>query len=208
MIRIVDTKYMPQKIILVRHGETDYNKERRMQGWLDVPLNQNGQSQAEAASAKLVNIKVDALYSSDLRRAHQTAHHLARVIKQEIIPVPSLRERDMGIFAGWQWETEHDPVKDQLWAEFQTARDQEDLDWNKHLGESIRQMTDRIESFMQNIHLTHKDQTVALVTHGGTINRILEQYQIKSPSDGFRMITNASILVLHKRNTAYELEEL
>lgn len=199
---------MPKKIILIRHGETNYNKERRMQGWLDVPLNQNGRSQAEAASAKLVNIKVDALYSSDLRRAHETAQHLARVIKQTIISAQSLRERDMGIFAGWQWETEHDPVKDQLWTEFQVARDQEDLDWNKHQGESMRQMTQRIEDFMKQLHVIHKDQTVVIVTHGGTINRILEYYQLKSSTEGYREVGNASVLVLHKELTSYQLEEL
>lgn len=199
---------MPQKIILVRHGETDYNKERRMQGWLDIPLNNNGRIQAVATSAKLVDIQVDALYSSDLRRAHETAKHLARVIKKEIIPSPALRERDMGIFSGWQWETEHDPIKDQLWKEFETARDNEDLDWNKHQGESMRQITKRITTFMENLHVTHRDQTVVIVTHGGTINRILEQYQIKSAAEGFRMITNASVLILHKHVTTYRLEEL
>lgn len=199
---------MPQKIILIRHGETDYNKARRMQGWLDIPLNAVGRSQAEATSFKLKGTSVDALYSSDLRRAHETAQHISRVIKQVIIPAPALRERDMGIFAGWQWEAEHDPTKDALWKEFETARDHEDLDWNKHQGESMRQMTARISTFMQHLHTVHQGQTVVIVTHGGTINRILEHYQLKSASEGFRDVGNASLLVLHKETMSYRLEEL
>lgn len=199
---------MPQKIIIVRHGETDYNKEQRMQGWLDIPLNKIGRSQAKSTAAKLRNTPVDALYSSDLRRAHETAERIAHIVKKEIVPSAALRERDMGIFAGWQWEFEHDPVKDQLWSEFIEARSNEDLDWNKHRGESMRQMTQRITQFMQHLHSVHTNQTVVIVTHGGTINRILEHYQIKSASEGFRMITNASILILHKQLTSYLLEEL
>lgn len=198
---------MPQRIYIVRHGETDYNKARRMQGWLDIPLNEIGRSQAEATSVKLAGTHVDALYSSDLRRAHETAQRIARVVKKEIIPSFSLRERDMGIFSGWQWEAEHDPAKDALWKEFETARDQEDLDWNKHQGESMRQMTERISTFMQHLHTVHTDQTVVIVTHGGTINRILEHYRLKSASEGFRSVGNASLHVLHKEITSYRLEE-
>lgn len=199
---------MPQKIILIRHGETDYNKARRMQGWFDIPLNDIGRRQAEATSVKLTGTHVDVLYSSDLRRAHETAQRIARIVKKEIISSTALRERDMGIFAGWQWEAEHDPTKDALWKEFETARDHEDLDWNKHQGESMRQMTKRISTFMQHLHTVHQGQTVVIVTHGGTINRILEHYQLKSASEGFRDVGNASLLVLHKETVSYRLEEL
>lgn len=208
MIRIIDTKFMPKKIILVRHGETDYNKERRMQGWLDVPLNQSGRKQAEAASVKLASTHVDALYSSDLLRAHQTAQTISVVLQKEIITTSALRERGMGIFSGWKFEVERDPVKDELWTEFQFARDNEDLDWNKHQGESMRQMAGRIENFMKQLHVTHKDQTVLIVTHGGTINRILEHYQLKSSNEGYRDVGNASVLILHKEFASYQLEEM
>ncbi len=199
---------MPQKIIIVRHGETDYNLERRMQGWLDIPLNKTGRDQAKIAATKLRGIKFDAIYSSDLIRAHETAKIISKTVKQSIIISPALRERDMGIFAGWAWESEHDPIKDSLWIEFESARDQDNLDWNKHSGESMRQMSERISVFMESLHSSHKDQIIVIVTHGGTINRILEKYQIKSTKEGFRMIKNASLLILHKETTAYRLEEL
>ena len=199
---------MPQKIYIVRHGETDYNAERRTQGWLDIPLNKTGHAQAMATSAKLVNIKVDALYSSDLRRAHETADTIARTLNTQIVLTKALRERDMGVFSGWRRGFEQDLIKDRLWSEFETARDQEDMDWNEHGGESMRQMTERIAMFMNKLHVLHTDQKVIIVSHGGTINRILEHYHVKSSSEGYRMIGNASVLVLTKQSTTYSLEEL
>jgi probable phosphoglycerate mutase len=199
---------MPKKIIIIRHGETDYNKERRMQGWLDVPLNKTGREQAKITATKLLGIKFDAIYSSDLIRAHETAKIITKLHKQKVTTTHALRERDMGLFAGWAWEVEHDPAKDSLWVEFESARDRDDLDWNGHKGESMRAMSERISDFMNNLHVVHKQQTILLVTHGGTINRILEHYYIKTASDGFRMISNASILILHKESITYRLEEL
>ncbi len=199
---------MPQKIIIVRHGETDYNVERRMQGWLDIPLNENGKAQAKASSSKLVGIQIDAIYSSDLIRAHETAKHISQVTGTQINITQALRERDMGIFSGWRWESEPDAEKESLWTEFESARDNEDVHWNKHRGESMHQMNKRIQDFMQRVHDTHKDQVVALITHGGTINSLLELYNLKEAKEGFRMIGNASILVLHKEESNYRLEEL
>jgi probable phosphoglycerate mutase len=121
---------MPQKIYLIRHGETDYNASRRMQGWLDIPLNEVGREQANLSASKLVGVSIDHIYSSDLRRAYETAQHISRVVKKDIITTTQLRERDMGIFSGWRWEHERDKLKDELWKEFEHSRDSEDLHWN------------------------------------------------------------------------------
>ena len=199
---------MPQKIYIVRHGETDYNRERRMQGWLDIPLNKTGRDQAQLATAKLRGIKFDAIYSSDLIRAHETAKIIAKTLRRKVSTTGALRERDMGIFAGWSWEVERDPIKDSLWKEFESARDNEDLDWKRHQGESMKEMSHRISEFMQNLHTVHSQQSILVVTHGGTINRILEHYHVKSASEGYRDVGNASVLVLTKQSTTYSLEEL
>lgn len=199
---------MPAKIYLIRHGETDYNRERRMQGWLDIPLNEVGHTQAREAARKLQGHQLHALYSSDLRRAQETAQHLSSVVGLSINLTPALRERDMGIFAGWAWEKERDEEKDRIWAEFEAARDLADPTWNKHQGESIGQMTTRIVNFFQEVRKLHAGRSVAMVTHGGTVNRFLEHLELKHPQEGFRSIRNASVLVLHKQDTRYILEEL
>lgn len=198
---------MPQKIIIIRHGETDYNKDRRIQGWLDIPLNEVGHKQAKQASLLVAKHKIDALYSSDLARAHQTALHIATAIKLEVKLAPQLRERDMGIFAGWAWEAEKDAKKEKLWLEFESARDQNQRNWNKHQGESIGEMADRIAQFIQTVHDLHASQTVALVTHGGTANRILEHFGLKQNSTGFHPIKNAHPIVLLKESESYKVIE-
>lgn len=197
---------MPQKIYLIRHGETEYNKSRRLQGWLDIPLNEVGHTQAKLAAEKLIDHHLDVLYSSDLLRAHETATHIARLTKQKIHKTFALRETDMGIFAGWAWESEPDPDREQLWQEFEHARDNRVLDWHGHNGESIGEMVERISTFLKELPKHHKGQHVGIVTHGGTINQILEYYELKSSLEGFRMIGNGSVLVLTKQENTYSLE--
>jgi len=199
---------MPQILYLIRHGETAYNKERRMQGWIDIPLNRIGHAQAKSTADRLQGNTVHALYSSDLKRAHSTAKYVAKTLNLRINLAPALRERDMGIFSGWAWEKEPDPVKEKLWLEFEAARDRVDLDWNLHQGETLRQMTDRVTHFLSELDTLHFNQHIALTTHGGTINRILEYYAVKQPADGYRTVTNASILVITRQDNKFLLSEL
>jgi broad specificity phosphatase PhoE len=78
----------------------------------------------------------------------------------------------------------------------------------RHNGESLHQMSERITSFMDSLHANNFDKSVVVVTHGGTINRLLEIYKFKSAQDGFKMIGNASILVMNKTETSYTLSEI
>lgn len=199
---------MPKTIYIIRHGETDYNRERRMQGWLDIPLNDVGHSQARDAANKLVGHKLHALYSSDLVRAYQTATYVSQTLRIEIKKTTALRETDMGIFAGWAWETEPDEQKEKLWKEFEHARNNHTLAWNAHQGESIGEMLARVTGFLSSLPTTHPNESVGIVTHGGTINRILEYYGLKESAEGFRMVGNGSIFVLTKAGSTYTLDTL
>ena len=114
----------------------------------------------------------------------------------------------MGIFAGWAWESEPDPIKEELWTEFEHARDNRILEWSKHNGESIGQMIARIRSFFDELPKNHADQSVAVVTHGGTINRILEYFALKESAGGFHMVGNGAIYQLNKETGHYNLELL
>jgi len=199
---------MPKTIYIIRHGETDYNRQRRMQGWLDIPLNDVGHNQAKEAAKKIVGHKLHALYSSDLVRAHQTATYVSQTLSIEIKESKALRETDMGIFAGWAWETEPDEQKEKLWKEFEYARDNHVLDWKSHQGESIGEMLSRVNNFLSELPTRHPDESVGIVTHGGTINRILEFYGLKDSLEGFRMVGNGAIYKLTKSVGGYGLELL
>ena len=91
---------MPTRFCLVRHGETAWNAEGRLQGQIDIPLNAAGRAQAEATAARLAAHRFDALYSSDLSRALETAAPAATLLGLQTRPTPSLRERQFGGFQG------------------------------------------------------------------------------------------------------------
>ncbi|PIS15460.1 hypothetical protein COT62_03610, partial [Candidatus Roizmanbacteria bacterium CG09_land_8_20_14_0_10_41_9] len=96
---------MLDKIIIIRHGETDFNKERVIQGQLDTFLNKNGVEQARKAAVKLKGEKIDRIYTSDLKRANHTALIIGEVLKARVIPTPLLRERYFGELQGLRIET-------------------------------------------------------------------------------------------------------
>src|SRR5919109_4497125 len=93
---------MPTRIILARHGETDWNRERRWQGHSDRPLNGTGRAQAQALADELAGQPIAAVYSSDLLRAHETARIVADRLGLDVVTVPGLRERRFGSWEGLQ----------------------------------------------------------------------------------------------------------
>lgn len=88
------------KFILVRHGETKYNQENRIQGWLDIPLSDTGRQQAERIAEELEGEQIDAVFSSDLARAYDTARRIAKRHSLEVMGSPELREVDQGEWDG------------------------------------------------------------------------------------------------------------
>lgn len=91
------------KLILVRHGRTSLNRhgqDERLRGWLDVPLDESGLQEAESLAKEVANHSVEVIYSSDLRRARQTADALRRELKRRVIPTKDLRPWNLGVFCG------------------------------------------------------------------------------------------------------------
>ena len=91
---------MKTRLCLIRHGETEWNAGRRIQGQIDIALNALGRQQARAAGRSLQGCGLTALYASDLRRAWETAELIGAALHLQPQPEPSLRERDYGIFSG------------------------------------------------------------------------------------------------------------
>ena len=91
---------MPTRICIIRHGETDWNVEKRIQGHLDIPLNQTGRAQALATAQSAFHYAFQAIYSSDLSRTLDTANAVAKRLALEVQPLALLRERHYGIFQG------------------------------------------------------------------------------------------------------------
>src|ERR1700674_421178 len=152
---------MSLRLLILRHGETAWNRERRYQGWTDTPLSPEGLVQAEAAARELKEHTFAAVYSSPLRRALDTAAVIAAPHGLEVETDPAFRDLGFG-----QWEG--------LTLDEARARDAVlHADWAKmpHLvsppnGESLATARERVLAGLERLRAGHADETVCLVAHG------------------------------------------
>jgi probable phosphoglycerate mutase len=153
------------RLCIVRHGETAWNAEHRVQGQLDVPLNAIGQAQALAASNVLAREKFDAIYSSDLTRARQTAEPVAALLSLRILFEQDLRERHYGIFERLTYaEVKVEYPED--YARF-AARDPE---YAFRTGERLTDFYDRSIAVISRLANAHQGQSILVFTHGGVLD--------------------------------------
>jgi probable phosphoglycerate mutase len=169
------------RILAIRHGETAWNADTRIQGHIDIPLNVKGQWQAaQLAKALAAQDKLHAVYSSDLKRAHQTATAVAALQGLEVVSHPGLRERGFGAFEG------------KTFAEIEIALPEDSLLWRKrdphwtppHGGESLIVMEQRVRQTLNELASQHTGQHIALFAHGGVMDllyRIATQQDLQAP---------------------------
>lgn len=156
---------MKTKLLLIRHGETAWNAEHRIQGQLDIPLSPLGILQSARLAECLATEPIEAVYSSGQSRAWLTAAPLAERLGLQIIAEPRLRERSFGVFEGLTL----DEIEVRYPVEFVKWRER-DPGWRPEGGESGQQLIDRVMSAVTDIGARHKNQTVALVSHGGVLD--------------------------------------
>lgn len=151
---------------IVRHGETEYNKNGRYQGQTDIPLNDAGRRQTAFVAARLKQIKLDVIYSSDLARALETARACA--FGRTIVQDQRLREVHVGACAGMTTQeiAERYP---QYWA----AQLADPIGTPFPGGESAAQVQDRVLQAMDAIHRRYPEGEVGIVTHGGVVKSIV-----------------------------------
>jgi broad specificity phosphatase PhoE len=148
-------------IYLVRHGATDWNIDRRAQGTADVPLNEQGRLQALHTAEELAKVRVDAVFTSDLSRAHDTAVEIAKAHDLEVISEPRFREIDQGDWTGLSV----DEIKAKWPDKWGPARH-----YNARPGgESPQQVRARALAALKEVVAKHPDEHVVIVSHGGTI---------------------------------------
>ncbi|MEL7038488.1 MAG: histidine phosphatase family protein [Cyanobacteria bacterium J06592_8] len=148
------------KLIIVRHGETEWNIQNRVTGQLDSPLTPKGIQQAHAIARRLRRLSFTTLYSSDLGRAVQTANIIAEICDKKIIFESQLREWNMGIFQGL--------TVSEMYEKFPQERQEYELgdEYVIPKGESLSQCRDRGSRALNQIAERHFDETVVVVTHG------------------------------------------
>jgi probable phosphoglycerate mutase len=151
----------PLILLLVRHGQSEWNAEGRMQGQTaHVPLTALGHEQAAAAAEQVAARRPGALFSSDLARAVQTAEHCARATGLPLVPAPLLREQGYGVLEGR-------PSRE-LW----DVVDWTDPHWSAEGGESLAELHGRVATFVKELQADPPADVVVLVTHGDTIRAL------------------------------------
>ena len=192
----------PTRLIIIRHGETEWNLEGRIQGHMDSPLTESGRAQAEAIAGRLQTEEVNALYSSDLGRAYTTAQFVSHKTGQDILTDKRLRELHLGNFEGL---TEEEVRK----------RFPEDYVYLKNPepgyiypgGESKEQFSVRVISCLEELMGKHQGEQIVVITHGGALSRLI-RYTFGMPVVGFNgyKICNAALNVFSYENQRWQLE--
>lgn len=179
----------PTRICVVRHGETAWNSERRIQGQIDIALNATGLTQAKAAGHWLKQAhvcqhfgQIRALYSSDLQRAWVTANCIGAALDLVPTAVPALRERRYGLFEGLTYAD-----AEQRHPEVYAAFERRDPDFAfPEGGESLLQFHARVITALQMLADRHRGETLVVVAHGGVldiINRFVRGNPLHTPRD-------------------------
>jgi broad specificity phosphatase PhoE len=148
---------MATTILLARHGETDWNRARRFQGHADNSLNATGRAQARDLAEALAGEGLEAVYTSDLRRAHETAEIVGELLRLPVTVEPDLREIDVGSWSGLTY----DQIGERAWD-----------------GETYEAHAERMLRAIDRIVEQHPDARVAVISHGGSVRRVYEAAQI------------------------------
>ena len=166
--------------ILVRHGETPYNQEHILQGWIDTPLNENGYRQAELTAEMLRNEPIDEACFSDLQRASETA----RIILKHHPGVPSfpswqLREWHLGILQNYSYAE-----LNEILPEYVKMLQTESIEMAVPSGESRKEFQKRISNVFQELAERFSGKRVLIVTHGGVLVRLYRFLGGEVPQEG------------------------
>lgn len=159
------------RILAIRHGETDWNADGRLQGQIDISLNASGIQQAKLLAQSFAGSDIDAVYSSDLQRASQTAEILAHGLSRNVLLCKNFRERHFGYFQGLTFKqieerAPHDALRwRQRDPDFVPGGEDGD-------GESLAAFSARVLKAVDEVAANHLGQKIAIVTHGGVLDAI------------------------------------
>lgn len=166
---------MNRTFYIFRHGETDWNKEKRIQGHTDTLLNENGMLQAKNLVTKFVNIPLEVIYSSDLSRAKETASFITNELKIPLYLETNLREMRYGDAEGMPLNQLINMFGEDLWNRIHSFKSE-----NNHVrfpnGESRFEARTRLRSVIDNIIQNTEYQIIGISTHGGALRNLLHGF--------------------------------
>ncbi|MGA2911094.1 MAG: histidine phosphatase family protein [Candidatus Levyibacteriota bacterium] len=191
-------------IYLVRHGRTDWNDKKLVQGHIDIPLNSAGKTAAQELAQKLRKIKFDKVYSSDLLRAKQTAEIIALEHELEVETTKALRERTFGNLEGKSHDVfkKLDPILDSL-----DDKARYSYKFNSNMGmESDEEVMSRFLTFLREIAVANPGKTILVATHAGPMWMFLVKLGFYSYK-GWISINNLAYIKLESDGVDFFVKE-
>ena len=193
---------METMIYLIRHGETEWNRKGLLQGQLNSSLTIEGIKNTEAFRPEITALNPDVVYSSHQERALTTAEILTGDLDREIIQESDLSEMNFGVFQGCSWDHIENEMKD-LYEKYR----EDDPDFAVPEGESHNQFHRRVTETLQQIVDENKGKKILIVSHGGSINKMLCYANGMAPSGNrFFRTKNLALNILRYREGQYSLE--
>ena len=193
---------MATRVCIIRHGETAWNQEQRIQGQTDIPINQRGRIQAESVALKAAQYKFKAIYSSDLSRAYETARLLFEQAEHSVIRASQLRERHFGIFQG--------KLKEEIahqCPEGYSRYLKRDIHYDFECGESILAFAKRSMAIFDELAAKHANQQIAVVCHAGLLDIMYRHVTGRSlESERDFVIPNCALNWFHHDGTDWHLD--
>jgi 2,3-bisphosphoglycerate-dependent phosphoglycerate mutase len=195
----------PCTIYIARHGQTDWNIGRLLQGHTDVPLNKTGEEQARKLAKRLSKVNFDAVFSSDLIRAKRTAEILMLERGMAVKAQEVLREQSFGDYEG-QHELEFFEIYDKWVALSEEQRKKHEFYEKLSKIESNEKILSRLLTFLRETSLVYRGKTILVVTHGGLIFHLLVHLGYAKREE-FKFIDNGALVVVECDGVEFELKE-
>ena len=168
---------------LVRHGQTDWNTEFRIQGSIDKPLNATGIEQAHELAQKLADTHFDAIYSSPAKRAHQTASAIAQLLGLPIRTDDRLKEINLGLWEGLTWQQVQD-----RYPEMFAKRRSDPVHFAPEGAETYGDLVRRMVQAANDIALAHPGERVLVVSHGMSLATLLSKARGTDLADAYHLV--------------------
>jgi alpha-ribazole phosphatase/probable phosphoglycerate mutase len=179
-------------IYIVRHGETEWNAQGRIQGHTDISMSDKGRQQARTLARRLSQVSFDVAYSSDMSRTRETAEIILGESRIPLHTTPQLREYNKGVFEGL---TVHEYAR--KYPELYQASLVNDLDFAPIGGETIRQTTVRMTQFADELKERHLEDTVLIVGHGGSLRSFMVALLALPPEANWKFVMgNCSVSII------------
>lgn len=192
-------------IYIVRHGETDWNARKKIQGSTDIPLNETGEAQAKELGEKLAHIHFDKVFSSNLQRAKKTAELITLERELAVETTKLIQEKRFGAFEGASvYEL------DKIHTLMQKLTEEEKLSYKAHVdAESDEEVIGRFITFLREVAVAYPDKTVLVVSHGGTMRALLIHLGIITyDTNVLGLIQNTAYLKLESDGIDFFMKEM